>query len=197
MNALDKRTYMPFTPSGLLLSPEELQAQRKMDLNSIPLVERRHCCYTRGLAFDLLGWFQNRYHLFNPADTLPSASSTELTPVVGMFGRDLVRYKRKAVEDGIPGVCSVRAFERQIEMALFSFQGMEEGYSMAVQDEETDENKERYAAGDLDLPFVYTGWRLEAYSATQHFHEPMVDFFKEGRNRADNKYFFGIGSEFV
>ena len=46
MNALDKRTYMPFKQGVDPLTPDDLLMQRRMDINAIPLVERRHFCFT-------------------------------------------------------------------------------------------------------------------------------------------------------
>jgi hypothetical protein len=56
-NVFDKCTYMPFINSVDDLEEDELKNQKESDINAIPLIERHHYCYTRGLAFDLLFWF--------------------------------------------------------------------------------------------------------------------------------------------
>ena len=60
-NAFDKRTYMPliFTVDGP--SEDELKAQKQVDINAIPPLERQHYCYARGLVFNLIPWFFNHY----------------------------------------------------------------------------------------------------------------------------------------
>lgn len=178
MNALDKRTYMPFVQAGATLTPEEQKQHRKMDLNAIPFIERRHCCYTRGLAFDIMGWFYNRYKLqkegMNPID-----GYLQLTPVIARFGWHMVQYKRKAEEYGTVGVCTASAFERQVEMALFGFEGFEETYKEPVDGEDD----------QLRLPFRFWGYSV-VESEPQHHYKAIDNYFKAGRNRADNKFFF-------
>jgi hypothetical protein len=195
MNALDKRTYQPYTQSVSPLTQEELRAQREMDLNAIPLIERRHCCYIRGLVFDLLGWFQNHYKMLEISGEV--AEITDMIPTAGDFGQRLVQYKRKATDNGIPGVCTYSAFKRQVEMALFQFEGMEEMYKELFEDHQSDEMRARYAEGEIDLILSLDSYRLEAYSTTQDLRQPITDYFKAGKNRADNIYFYGLAGMFV
>jgi len=192
MNALDKRTYMPFARAGSPLTREESSLQRDMDLNAIPLIERRHCCYIRGLAFDLLAWFQAHYKLIAPVGHEAEPHLADLAPTVGAFGRHLVRYKERAAEAGIPGVCGVAAFKRQIEMSLFGFEGMDEEYKLAMDEEQTDEAEEQYRNGDLSFPFTRKGFHVIPYSTMEPLHTKITDYFKAGKNRADSKYFYAL-----
>ena len=65
-NVFDKCTYLPFIHSVNDPSPEECEQQKESDINAIPLLERRHYCYTSGLAFDLMLWFLNHYRFSQP-----------------------------------------------------------------------------------------------------------------------------------
>ena len=58
-NVFDKRTYLPFIHSVNGPTTKECEQQKEDDINAIPLLERHHYCYTRGLAFDLIFWFLN------------------------------------------------------------------------------------------------------------------------------------------
>jgi len=186
MNALDKRTYIPFAQAGANLTSEERLRQREMDLNSIPHIERRHCCYVRGLAFDLVGWFFNYYKL--KGETIdPSKGDFSLLPVlIAVIARYMVRYKYMAHGNGIKGVCSASAFERQIKMSLFAFPGFEEEYK-ALQDK--GDGKEN--PNTLRLPSVLEGLDLMVRDKPKDY-QPIVDYFRAGKNRADNKYFFAV-----
>ena len=194
MNALDRRTYLPFAQAASSLTAEAIQAQQNTDINAIPLLERRHCCYVRGLAFDLLGWFYNHYKVERA--NCVQGYSEYLAPFVAGVGRDLVRYKAKAYDSGIPGVCTPTAFEQQIKMSLFGFQGMEEGYKDTVRRDKDEQRRALYGSGDLDLPFSLEGFTITPYTTPQHFNEPVSDYFREGRNRADNRYFHAVKGGF-
>jgi len=196
MNALDKRTYMPFLQPGTTLTADELRSQKEIGLNAIPLVERRHCCYVRGLAFDLLAWFLNRYSLEREPRISDDPYLNTVVPIAAALGRDMVLYKQRATKDGNVGVCSPKAFEKQVEMSLFRFDGMEEYYKGLVELEDDKEHKERYESGDLELVFILDLWRLTKNSPVQQYNPPVKDFLADGKNRADTKYFAGIESMF-
>ena len=133
---------------------------------------------TRGLAFDIMGWFYNHYKLqkegMNPID-----SYLQLMPVIAHFGWHMVQYKRKAKEYGTVGVCTASAFERQVEMTLFGFEGLEETYKEPVDGEDD----------QLRLPFRFWGYNVVELEP-QHHYKAIDNYFKVGRNRADNNFFF-------
>jgi hypothetical protein len=104
----------------------------------------------------------------------------------------MVLYKEKAEDSGIPGVCTLKAFRRQVELALFAFHGFEEEYKHEVERGQKEDARQRYATGFLDLRFSVNQWRLEAYRNSDTACEPLNDFFKDGENKADNKYFSGL-----
>jgi len=186
MNALDKRTYIPLAPARVTLTTVEQKRQRQMDLNAIPVLERRHCCYIRGLAFDIMGWFSDHYELRGDG-MLPDSGDLQLVPQIAKFGRDMVRYKCKVDEQNAVGACNATAFQHQVEMALFGFHGFEEHYKEMVDVEE-----------ELGLPFSFKGYDVVALDKPHHHHKAIDDYFKAGRNRADNKYFYALnGSYFI
>lgn len=196
MNALDKRTYMPFLQPGMTLTADELRSQKEIDLNAIPLVERRHCCYIRGLTFDLFAWFLNHYSIECEHRISDDPYLDTVVPIAAALGRDMVLYKQRATEEGKVGVCSPKAFEKQVEMSLFRFDGMEECYKGLVELEVDTEQKERYESGDLKLVFALDHWHLTKNSPVQQYNPPVNDFLADGKNRADTKYFAGIESVF-
>ena len=169
---------MPFGKARATLTLEEQKRHQKMNLNVIPFIEWQHCCYTCGLAFDIMGWFYNHYKLqkegMNPID-----GYLQLTPVIACFGQNMVQYKCKAEEYGTVGVCTASTFEHQVEMALFSFEGLEETYKEPVDGEDN----------QLHLPFQFWGYSVVELEP-QHHYEAIDNYFKVGRNRADNKFFF-------
>jgi len=192
MNALDKRTYMPFVQAGATLTPEERKERRAQDLNSIPHVERRHFCYVRGLAFDLIKWFFDNYDLQRKGMTLSDGYFTQAVPLVVATAREMIRYKLHAEAQGILGCCSSSAFQRQIEWALFGFDGFEEQYKLRV----ADERHKSKTFPDLDDPlrlwFVMPDDRVVRLEKARGDGKGNADYFNAGKNRADNRYFFAV-----
>lgn len=187
MNALDKRTYMPFGQAGAIITPEEREQQKRQDFNSIPHIERRHFCYVRGLAFDLARWFFSNYEL--------EGYDLELPPIIAAIALDMVRYKFKAEESGVDGFCSASQFERQIKMALFAFE------DFGTQYREQEHRARRRSQADkeaINLPFLMEGYTLVALDPPQEDQEPITDYFNAGKNKADRKYFSAVkGMPFV
>lgn len=190
MNALDKGTYMPFTQSGGPVTPEEWTRQQSVDLNSLSHIERLHFCYVRGLAFDLVDWFFHNYEIQGGDTDTGDAGDPYLdflVPLVAPIARDVVRYKKEAEESGIQGFCSASAFEDQIEMALFGFEGLEEAYWKSVKEKLSSQS----AKDALELPFFledYTG--VVALDGPQY--DPIPDYVESGKNNADMKYFSAL-----
>ena len=181
MNALDERTYVPFAQAGAVITPEERERQKRQDLNSISHIERRHFCYVRGLAFDLARWFFSNYEL--------EGYDLELPPIIASIAWNMVQYKHKAEESGVGGFCSTSEFERQIKMALFAFEGFEKEYK---EQEDHARSSLQAAQAAIQLPFIIEGYTLVALDPPKEDQEPITDYFKAGKNRADNKYFFTV-----
>ncbi|KIM38064.1 hypothetical protein M413DRAFT_13028 [Hebeloma cylindrosporum] len=190
INALDERTYMPFAQAASSLTPEDQQRQLEMDLNAIPHIERRHCCYVRGLAFDLVYWFFNHYELKGPTVETSDAYTDNIVPLISRLGVEMVRYKYKAHQSNILGVCKPSQFEKQVKMALFAFPGMEEQYKEIMAHEQQEDWKPNGSNAAIPMLFSFEGTSVMALDAPSLVHTPVDDYFQAGKNRADNKYFY-------
>jgi len=180
-NVFDKRTYLPFIHSVNDPSPEEREQQKESDINAIPLLERRHYCYTRGLAFDLMFWFLNHYGFSPSIQELDDndAYGDFLVPYTVELGRSLVEYKWEAQELEVPSICTREDFQDQVEMALDSYKDMAEAYD-CIED------------SNPSFAFDFMHYTLTAYDSTQAFHTPITDFFEFGKTIADHRYFTAV-----
>jgi len=181
-NVFDKRTYMPFNDSVDDLSPEEREEQKESDINAIPLLERRHYCYCRGLAFDLLSWFLNNYGFAKPKEEPDYAYGYLLIPFAVELGRSMVEYKSTAEQREVPSACTAEDFQSQVEMAILDYQGMKDTY------DDIEEPSPSFA-------FDFDDYTLQAYPSAQNIYEPVADYFKFGQTNADKKYFAALGGQ--
>jgi hypothetical protein len=181
-NAFDKRTYMPFNHSVDEVSPEEREEQRQSDINAVPVLERRHYCYARGLAFDLLYWFLNRYGFAKPMEEPDVAYPSVVVPITARLGQHMVAYKIEAEDLYVPSACTREQFQRQVEMALFTYEDMEEAY------DDIEEN-------NWDFAFDFMEYEVMPYESVQQWHKPLTDFFEFGKTRADQRYFAALEDE--
>jgi hypothetical protein len=181
-NVFDKRTYLPFIHSVNGPTPKEREQQKEADINAIPLLERRHYCYTRGLAFDLIFWFLNRFG-FSKKDQEPDDAYHDiLAPYTAQLGRYMVEYKWEAVELEVPGACTRDDFQNQVLMALDTYNDMDDAY-----DNIEDTNP--------SFAFDFMDYQLTAYDSTQESYQPITDFFDWGKTLADEKYFAAVEGE--
>ena len=181
-NVFDKRTYLPFIHSVNAPTRKEREQQKEDDINAIPLLERRHYCYTRGLAFDLIFWFLNRFG-FSKEDQEPvDAYHDILAPYTAQLGRYMVEYKWEALELEVPGACTRDDFENQVLMAIDSYNDMDNAY-----DDIEDSNP--------SFAFDFMDYKLTAYNSTQESYQPITDFFDWGKTLADDKYFTAVEGE--
>ena len=178
-NVFDKRTYMPFIDD---LSSEEREEQKESDINAIPLLERRHYCYCRGLAFDLLSWFLNNYGFSKPTEEPDFAYTQLFAPFVAELGRSMVEYKFDAEQREVPSAYTAVDFRSQVEMAIFEYKDMEGIY------EEIEEPNPSFA-------FDFDDYTLKPYDSTQNIHESVTEYFGCGQNLADKKYFAAVGGQ--
>jgi hypothetical protein len=185
-NAFDKRTYLPFNRTFPDPLPEELERQKEADINAIPLLERRHYCYTRGLAFDLLYWFLNRFGFRLPMEETDDAYACLLSPFTAELGRHIIAYKKEAEDPTRPSYCDAVEFHKQVEMALFSFPGMEEAY----------DNLDDLEDLTSFFAFDFQEYDVTAFDSPQSFHPRVENHFLAGKNIADQKYFTAIEGQF-
>jgi hypothetical protein len=180
-NVFDKRTYLPFIHSVNDPSPEEREQQKESDINAIPLLERRHYCYTRGLAFDLMFWFLNHYKFTQAMEEFDEddAYGDIVVPYTVELGRCLVEYKCEAEELEVPSAFTRQDFQDQVQMTLDGYKDMEDTY-----DSMEDCNP--------SFAFDFTDYNLTAYDSTQETYAPITDFFEFGKTVADHKYFAAV-----
>lgn len=178
-NVLDKRTYMPFVSGVDDPSPEELEEQRYSDINAIPLLERRHYAYSRGLAFDLIGWFHTQFGFINVKDEDPDDVDSDISiPFIGQLAFHLLRYKEDAEEIAIPGACTLQDFAGQVEMAVSRFGDLGDAFDSFQQGEQ----------------FEINDYILKKYESTT-IYESVDDFFHAGKTTADEKYFAALDGQ--
>jgi hypothetical protein len=203
LNILDERTYQLSTEAYQDNPVALQQCHETFDLNAIPVIERFHLCYTRGLALDLLEWFFENY----------SFSSVELEeddvdafpvifiPFIVHIGRQIAKYKRVAEEHGNTKSSSFYQVNRQVQYVLFSLAGGRDVWleEKAVEEEndycqdmEEDEAVER---GSNDLTFD-----LGDYIVSQR-DMPMKrricsTFLEDGKCYGDERFFRGLTSQF-
>ena len=178
-NVFDKRTYMPFIDD---LSPEEREEQKAYDINAIPPLERRHYCYCRGLAFDLLSWFFNNYGFSKPGEEPDYAYRQLFAPYIAELGHSMVEYKLAAEQHEVPSTYTAEDFRSQVEMALFEYRDMEDLYK------DIEEPNPSFAF-DID------DYTLKAYESMQNIHESITEYFECGQTIADRKYFAAVGGQ--
>lgn len=187
MNAIDQRTYVPFGQAGANITPEEHTRQQRTDINSIPLIERRHFCYVRGLALDLVRWFFSRYGVGDSMQDSGGGYLGPLAPIMASIAVEMVCYKSKAEKKGIPGFCSVPAFERQIKQALFAFEGFEEAYNTCYQAALAQSDKD-----GISLAFILEDLTLVALNPPRDDNAPIIDYLEAGMNVGDKRYFSAV-----
>ena len=181
-NVLDKRTYMPFVHSVEDPSPQERLEQMDSNINAISLLERRHYAYTRGLAFDLIFWFLNRFDLSKPMEEPDAGGYGNLVvPFTAQVARYMVEYKWEAEDLEVPGACTRDDFIQQVEMALFRYDDMEDAHFSMEE-------------GNPNFAFDFNDYTLTAYDSTQAIWDPVTDFFDFGLTLANQKYFAALDS---
>jgi hypothetical protein len=185
-NVFDKRTYLPFNHTFSEPSPEELERQKKADINAIPPLERRHYCYTRGLAFDLIFWFLNHFGFHMPMEETDDGYKCLLSPFTAELGRHIITYKSQAENATRPSYCGAVEFQKQVEMALFSFPGMEEAY----------DNMDDLEELPLSFAFDFQDYDVTVFQSPQLFHPHIESLFEAGKNMADRKYFAAVEGQF-
>lgn len=204
LNVFDERTYQ--------LSSDTLQEDRAVlqqchdvfDLNAIPIVERHHMCYTRGLTIELLNWFFANYSIssveFEEGDI--DGNNYIFAPFVVHIGRQIVRYKRFAEKSGHTTSATSNEVNRQIQWALFAFKFMRDTW---LEDKAEEEERKYNDDSDdelcIDSPDCDLDFDLSPYSITQRDkpinHGYNIDnYVEEGKTIADRRFFQGLACHF-
>lgn len=178
-NVFDKRTYMPFVHSVNDPSTQELREQKESDINAISFLERRHYAYTRGLAFNLLFWFLNRFGFSKGADEPDDEYGNLAAPFTADVANFMVQYKWEAQDCKVPSVCTRDVFIQQVHMALFGYEDLEDAFQSMEDDHPS-------------FQFDLSEYTVKAFVTTREQWEPITDFFNFGQTRADQKYFAAL-----
>jgi hypothetical protein len=199
LNALDERTYT--------IPAQSPQLHAIFDLNAIPLVERYHNCYVRGLAFDLMEWYFEHYEfsLVNGEDSEDDIDTHQflLVPFTVHIARHLIGYKMHAEVNGHTTNSTYKQVQYQVESAIYSFKYMRSTYLTQTReaceeeydpDNSDDDARSIFTAGcDLDyiLPDLVITQRLEIGG-----HCSIPNPLEFGQNDADRKFMAGVACAF-
>lgn len=130
LNVFDERTYQLSSDAFQEHPTNFQQCHEVFDLNAIPVIERLHLCYTRGLSFDLLIWFFQHYSFSNATleeDDI-DAYTAIFIPFVVHIGRQIIRYKRLAEARGHTTSSNSKQITCQVQLALFGFKFMRDAW---------------------------------------------------------------------
>jgi hypothetical protein len=203
LNVFDERTY------GLSSETHRDDAEAlercydAYDLNAIPVIERHHHCYTRGLALDLLVWFFENYSFcsaeFEDADV--DAYAAVFIPFAVHIGRQILKYKRAAEGHGHTSFSSFEQVRHQVQSALFSLKSARDAWieDKAVEDERVHQEKaDDDGDGGSDPSDLY--WDMDDYSISRREipeeRQASDNFFEDGKTNADERFFRGLSSQF-
>ena len=201
LNVLDERTYQ-LSLEAYQDDPVALQQSYDIfDLNAIPVIERYHFCYTRGLSLDLLEWFFENY----------SFSSVELeeedidafgnifVPFMVHIGRQIAKYKHSAEENGRTAPSTYAQVNFQIQSALFSLESARDVWlEEKAAEEENDHNQVNEESGEANAWDLE--WNLSDYMVTRRDipaeRKSSENFLENGKSSADRHFFRGLAFQF-
>lgn len=200
LNVLDVRTYQ--APSmSVNQSPHTLEdIQATFDLNAIPVIERHHFCYTRGLVLDLVFWFFDHYSMLNEEEEEVDGYRTILIPFLVHVGQHIIRYKRAAVQCGYETPCDAKQIEAQIQAVLFYRSEMKEEFEKQASadgeagynESDIDDPPEKY-----DMGFDFDKFMVSERTNPTNNAARIADFLVEGQTLADKRFFEGLLYQFV
>ena len=204
LNVLDERTYQ-LSSETIQEDPTVLRRCHEIfDLNAIPVIERHHLCYTRGLSIDLLIWFFENYS-FSSVDLEEDdidAFSTIFIPFVVHVGRQITKYKRFAEENGNTTSSASKEVNRQVQHALFGLDFMRDAWL----EEKASDEEERHLCdanddGSIDLDSFDLDCDLSDYVVKRreepgHRRATLHGFLHDGKTIADRRFFYGLTSQF-
>lgn len=203
LNVLDERTYQMSMGTNQEDPTSLQQCHDIFDLNAIPVIERHHLCYTRGLSLDLLDWFFENYSFSSvelEEDDI-DGFSTIFIPFIVRIGRQIAKYKCAAEVRGYITSSTFEQVNHQIQSALFTYEfardawleekaaDEEKGYNRNVEDEDDD----GIDAHDLDYDL---GDFLISQRETSTERNSCDNFLEEGKTNADRRFFRGLTSQF-
>ena len=204
LNVLDERTYR-ISPFLVNLSRDDLQScQEIFDLNAIPVVERYHNCYIRGLLAGILRWFFERYSFSdcNCSQEKVDGHREILEPFLVHIGRHIVRYKRVAVKRELSNASDQDEVEDQVRSVLFYEPRMREEYLRQERVEQRADLFDKFENSDhdlsdiCDLEFYMANYTIEKVQGPLNDGNRASNFLSEGQTLADRRFFAGVACEF-
>jgi hypothetical protein len=210
LNAFDERSYVPSSDT-VQDDPTILQqCHTVFDLNAIPVVERHHLCYTRGLALDLMAWFFENYFFTHDdfgekEEEDVDAYTVIFVPFLVHIGRRIIRYKRHAEEHGHTALPSLKQVSRQIQWALFSFESMRDVWletktdeqEKSYQDADSDADSDRWDdPEDNDLAYDLSDYAIHRRKEPESRYSSARKLLENGKTMADERFFRGLASQF-
>jgi hypothetical protein len=210
LNAFDERTYMP-SSDAVQDNPTIVQECHTIfDLNAIPVVERHHLCYVRGLALDLLVWFFENFFFTHEdfgekEEEDVDAYTVIFAPFLVHIGRRIIRYKRHAEEHGHTTSPSLNQVSYQIQSALFGFQGMRDIWLESRSDEQerghheadSDTNSDQWDnQEDNDLDYNFSDFAIHPRKEPESRRSSARKLLEDGKTMADERFFRGLDSQF-
>ena len=204
LNVLDDRTYQ-LSSETFQEDPAVLQQCHDFfDLNAIPVVERHHLCYTRGLSIDLLNWFFENYSFssIDLEDDDVNGYTVIFIPFIIHIGRQIVRYKRIAEGRGHMTTSTSKQVIRQVQSALFGFEYMKDAW---LEDRAAEEegNYQCDASDDesidlsrCDLECDLSGYTISQREQPESRRSTIKSFLEDGKTNADQRFFRGLTSLF-
>jgi len=196
LNVLDERTYQ-YPVDSIERDPAVLKrCHDAFDLNAIPVVERCHLCYTRGLAFDLVDWVYENFTFSSlDSDTEDVNGHDDIfVPFVIHIGRQIIQYKRIAEEHGHTTTSTLGQVARQIKLALFGFESLRDAWEAA-------ERKRCSIDADLSEECHDLDYDIDDYIIAPR-QQPGIkrfldsNFLEAGKTIADERFFRGLASQF-
>lgn len=209
LNVFDERTYQMSSETHQNDPVALLECHKNFDLNAIPVIERHHLCYIRGLSLDLLEWFFENYSFssidFGEDDV--DAFSVIFIPFVVRIGRQIVKYKRDAAKYQSKTCSTAKQVNHQIQSALFSFKFARDAWSeeRAAEEEEDHQAEDDYQeeadvdkivdADACDLNCDISGYSISRREVAEE-RNSSSSFLEDGKTDADKRFFRGLASEF-
>jgi hypothetical protein len=203
LNVFEERTYLMSSEAYQDDSVARGRCFETFDLNAIPVLDRHHFCYIRGIALDLLNWFLENYS-FSSAELEEDdidAFRTIFIPFIVRVGRQIVKFKRAAEEKGPGSISSYQQVNRQVQSALLPFDYARDVWleEKAAEEEKAHENDmDGDEAGEMDsfdFSFDVADYIIRKRDIPDE-RRVFDSFLDSGRTFGDDKFFRGLKCQF-
>jgi hypothetical protein len=197
LNVFDERTYQLSTETHQDDPNALQQCHDAFDLNAIPVVERHHLCYTRGLSLDLIEWIFENFSFSSvelDEDDI-DAFDTIFIPFIVCIGRQIAKYKRAAEEHGHESSSTFEQVNRQIQSALFPLELARDVWVEEKASEDEKDHNEDADDDEYDLDFDLSGYNISPRDIPAR-RNSCDNFLEKGKTNADKRFFRGLSSQF-